>query len=134
MMLLLQMAVLFLFLELGEGFTALTGLPVPGSIVGMLMLAFALKFKVVRPEWIASVADFLCANLGFFFIPAGVGVMNCFGLIASEWVPIVMATVLSTAVIILVTGWTHSQTRRLFHNRNARRNSLPGKGMKGGAV
>lgn len=115
MMILLQLAVLFLFLELGEGFVAITHLPIPGSIAGMLMLAFSLKFKLVKQEWIANVADFLCANLGFFFIPAGVGVMKCFGIIKAEWVPIVMATVLSTAVIILVTGWTHSLTRKLYH-------------------
>lgn len=114
MMILLQLAVLFLFLELGEGLVAITGLPVPGCIAGMIMLAFSLKFKIVKIEWIATVADFLCANLGFFFIPAGVGVMKCFGIIQTEWIPIVMATVLSTAVIILTTGWTHSLTRKLY--------------------
>lgn len=115
MMILLQLAVLFLFLELGEGFVTLTHLPVPGCIAGMLMLAFSLKFKIVKLEWIANVSDFLCANLGFFFIPAGVGVMKCFGIIRSEWVPIVIATVLSTAIIILVTGWTHSLIRSGYH-------------------
>ncbi len=114
-MILLQLAVLFFFLELGEGLVMITGLPVPGCIAGMILLAFALKTKLVKPEWIAAVSDFLCANLGFFFIPAGVGVMKCFGIIKSEWIPIVMATILSTAVIILVTGWTHSLSRRMYH-------------------
>lgn len=117
MMILLQLAVLFLFLELGEGLVTLTGLPVPGCIAGMVMLAFSLKFKIVKIEWIATVADFLCDNLGFFFIPAGVGVMKCFGLIRAEWLPIVMATVLSTAVIILTTGWTHSLVRKAYRKR-----------------
>lgn len=117
MMILLQLAVLFLFLEIGEGLVALTGVPVPGCIAGMIILAFSLKFKIVNLEWIATVADFLCDNLGFFFIPAGVGVMKCFGLIQAEWIPIVMATVLSTAVIILTTGWTHSLTRKLYRGK-----------------
>ncbi len=115
MMILLQFAVLFLFLELGEGFVMLTGVPVPGCIVGMLLLAFALKFKVIKQEWISDIADFLCANLGFFFIPAGVGVMKCFGIIKAEWLPIVAATVFSTAIIIIVTGWSHRFTRNLYH-------------------
>lgn len=124
MMILLQLAVLFLFLELGEGFVMITKLPVPGCIAGMVLLAFSLKFKLVKPEWIAEVSDFLCANLGFFFIPAGVGVMKCFGIIKAEWIPIVMATVLSTAVIILVTGWTHSLTRRLYHRHSTKKHSI----------
>lgn len=119
-MILLQFAVLFLFLELGEGFVLLTGLPVPGCIVGMLMLAFSLQFKLIKMEWIADIADFLCANLGFFFIPAGVGVMQCFGIIKAEWMPIVVATVISTAIIIFVSGWTHSLTRKLYHNHYAK--------------
>lgn len=121
MMILIQAAVLFLFLEIGEAISGFTHLPVPGSIIGMVLLAFSLKFKIVKLEWISGVADFLCANLGFFFIPAGVGVMKCFGIIAAEWVPIVLSTVLSTAVIILVTGWTHSLTRRAFHSHNGQR-------------
>ncbi len=71
-------------------------------------------------EWIADIADFLCANLGFFFIPAGVGVMQCFGIIKAEWMPIVVATVISTAIIIFVSGWTHSLTRKLYHNHYAK--------------
>ena len=114
MMILLQLAFLFLFLVIGEGVVALTGIPMPGCIAGMILLAFSLKFKLVKLNWIATVADFLCDNLGFFFIPAGVGVMKCFGLIQAEWIPIVMATILSTAVIILTTGWTHNLTHKLY--------------------
>ncbi len=120
-MILLQLAVLFLFLELAEGFVSLTGMPVPGCIVGMIMLAFSLKFKLIKLEWIVNIADFLCANLGFFFIPAGVGVMKCFGIIRAEWVPIVLATLLSTAIIIFVTSWTHSLTRSYYHRHSMKK-------------
>lgn len=121
MKLFIQMAVLFAFLEIGEGIVMLAHLPIPGSIVGMVLLAFSLKFKIVRPQWIVDVADFLCANLGFFFIPAGVGVMNCMGIIKEQWMPIALATVLSTAVIILVTGQTHSLLRRSMHRRSVKK-------------
>lgn len=115
MMILIQIAVLFLFLEAGEALTAILHLPVPGSIIGMVLLAFSLKFKLLKLEWVADAADFLCANLGFFFIPAGVGVMQCFGLIEAEWWPITAATVLSTVLIIFTTGWAHKLTRNYFH-------------------
>ena len=108
----LQCAVLFAFLALGELTVWLTGVPVPSSIIGMLFLAASLKAGWVRLESVDKVADFLVRNLGFFFVPAGVGVMRCFGIIRDQWIPIVGATIISTLIIIAVTGWIHQFIRR----------------------
>ncbi|MDE7142313.1 MAG: CidA/LrgA family protein, partial [Muribaculaceae bacterium] len=85
----LQCAVIFAFLALGELVVWLTGVPVPSSIIGMVALAAALKLRLVRLMWVDKVADFLVRNLGFFFVPAGVGVMRCFDIISKEWGAIV---------------------------------------------
>ena len=108
----LQCAVLFAFLALGELTVWLTGVTVPSSIIGMLFLAASLKAGWVRLESVDKVADFLVRNLGFFFVPAGVGVMRCFGIIRDQWIPIVGATIISTFIIIAVTGWIHQFIRR----------------------
>lgn len=108
----LQCAVLFAFLALGELTVWLTGVPVPSSIIGMLFLAASLKAGWVRLESVDKVADFLVRNLGFFFVPAGVGVMRCLGIIRDQWIPIVGATIISTFIIIAVTGWIHQFIRR----------------------
>lgn len=109
-----QCAVLFAFLAVGELIVWATGVPVPSSIIGMLLLAAALRLKVVKLRHVEGVADFLVRNLGFFFVPAGVGVMRCMGIIRDQWLPIVGATVVSTFVIIAVTGWVHQLVRRYF--------------------
>lgn len=119
----LQCAVLFAFLALGELIVWLTGVPVPSSIIGMVSLAIALKLRWIRLMWVDKAADFLVRNLGFFFVPAGVGVMRCFGIISSEWVPIVVATVVSTFIIIAVTGQTHQACRRYFSQRQHRKSN-----------
>lgn len=108
----LQFGILFIFLALGELTVRITGIPVPSSIIGMLLLTLALKLRLVRLAWVDKVAGFLVHNLGFFFVPAGVGLMNCLGLIADQWVPIVAASVGSTVVIIAVTGQVHQFVRR----------------------
>ena len=108
----LQCAVLFAFLALGELTVWLTGVPVPSSIIGMLFLAASLKAGWVRLESVDKVADFFVRNLGLFFVPAGVGVMRCFGIIRDQWIPIVGATIISTFIIIAVTGWIHQFIRR----------------------
>lgn len=78
----------------------------------MLLLAAALKMRIIRLMWVDKVADFLVKNLGFFFVPAGVGVMRCLGLLRDQWMPIVAATIVSTFIIIAVTGWIHQMVRR----------------------
>lgn len=103
---------LFAFLAMGELVVYLTGIPVPSSIIGMLLLTAALKFRFVRLMWVDKVSDFLVRNLGFFFVPAGVGLMRCLGLISEQWLPIVGASVISTFLIIAVTGWVHQLVRR----------------------
>ena len=108
----LQLGLIFAFLAIGEVIVALTGVPVPSSIIGMLLLAAALKMRIIRLMWVDKVADFLVKNLGFFFVPAGVGVMRCLGLLRDQWMPIVAATIVSTFIIIAVTGWIHQMVRR----------------------
>ena len=74
----LQCAVLFAFLAIGEFIVWFTGIPIPSSIIGMLLLTAALRARVVRLIWVDKVADFLVKNLGFFFVPAAVGIIRHF--------------------------------------------------------
>lgn len=111
----LQCGVLLTFLSLGELAVWLTDVPVPSSIIGMLLLAAALQLRVVRLRHVEQTANFLVRNLGFFFVPAGVGLMSCLDLLAAELLPIVGTMVVSTAVILVVTGHTHQLVRRHMH-------------------
>lgn len=108
----LQCAILFAFLAMGEFIVYCTGIPVPSSIIGMLLLTAALKLRIIRLLWVDKVSDFLVKNLGFFFVPAGVGLMRCLDLISEQWLPIVAASVISTFLIIATTGWVHQMVRR----------------------
>lgn len=113
-MIFLQLLIIFLFLSLGELVVWLTGVPVPSSIIGLLLLTAALQLKIVKLRQVEGVADFLVKNLGFFFVPAGIGVMVHLDLIAQQWMPIVVASVVSIVVVLVVTGWVHQICRRYF--------------------
>lgn len=102
-----QCFILFGCMALGELIIMVTGLKLPSSIIGMLLLTLLLKLKVIKVEWVRGLTDFLIANLGFFFVPPGVALMLHFNLIKAEIVPIIGATVVSTALVLLVTGHTH---------------------------
>lgn len=113
-MILFQLLIIFAFLAIGELVVWLTDVPIPSSIIGMLLLTVALQLRLVKLRQVEGVADFLVKNLGFFFVPAGIGVMVHFDLIAKQWMPIVVASVVSIVVVLGVTGWVHQICRRYF--------------------
>ncbi len=109
-----QCAILFGCLALGEAIVYFTGVKLPSSIIGMLILTTCLHFKVIKLEWVKPLANFLIANMAFFFVPPGVALMCYFDIIAAQFWPIVVATVLSTILVFATTGWTHRLAARLM--------------------
>ncbi len=112
-----QCAILFGCLALGELVVYLTHISLPSSIVGMLILALLLKLKWVKLEWVKGLADFLVANIGLFFVPPGVALMLYFNLIKQELFPILGATVLSTLIVLIATGWVHQFANRKINKK-----------------
>ena len=108
-----QCAILFGCLALGELVVWLTGVKLPSSIIGMLLLTLFLKLGWIKLHWVQGMSDFLVANLGFFFVPPGVALMLYFDIIRAEFWPIVTAPVISTLLVLVVTGWVHQLARKL---------------------
>ena len=73
---------------------------IPGSVIGMVLLFLALAFKAVKPNKVKRLSTLLTENMGLFFLPAGVGLMNSLGIISKYWVVIVTASVVSTILVI----------------------------------
>lgn len=111
-MVIIQLAVIFMFLAIGEFVVWFTGVPVPSSIIGMLMLTAALRLGVVRLRHVEGVAGVLVKNLGFFFIPAGVAMIDFFPVLRSQWLPIVASSAISTVIVLCVTGHFHQVSRK----------------------
>lgn len=108
-----QCAILFACLALGELIVWATGIKLPSSIIGMLLLALLLKLRVIKLRWVEGIANFLVKNLGFFFVPPGVAIMLYLDIIRAEFIPILAASVISTIIVIVTTGWIHQLIRKL---------------------
>ena len=65
-----------------------------------LLLFLALAFKKVKPEKVKRLSTVLTQNMGLFFVPAGVGLMNSFGIISEYWAVLLIASVVSTILVI----------------------------------
>ncbi len=104
--LLKQFSIILSIYFLGELLQKAFGLPVPGNVIGMLLLFFGLSAGVIKLEMIDKISGFLLDNLAFFFLPAGVSLITCFTLLEGKWTAILEISILSTVVILAVTGLT----------------------------
>jgi len=114
---LLQIAILALFWLAGEAVVRLTGLTVPGGVVG-LALAFALlAFGMIRLSSLQRGANWLLAQMLLFFVPAVPAVMDhreLFGVTGAKVLIVILA---GTAAVMASTALTVE----LFHRLASRR-------------
>lgn len=102
------MAILLLLQFVGEVISRGLAVPIPGNVIGMGLLLGGLGFGWVKLAWVQEAAELLLAHFALFFVPAGVGVMVYFDLIAQEWLAISVAMVVSTFAVMAATGWTEA--------------------------
>jgi holin-like protein len=95
---------LLLFQTIGEGIAFALSLPVPGPVIGMVLLFIYLLAAKGAVDKLAPVSLELLKHLSLLFIPAGVGIMVHAQRVAAEWLPIALALVASTVVSIAVTA------------------------------
>ena len=110
---LLGFALIVLMFLIAEAAVKFTGIKFPSTLLGMLLLTLSLRIGIIKLNWVKDAADFLLKYVVLFFVPPGVAIMLYFDLIAKEWLPITVATVVSTIAVFVATGWTHQILRRM---------------------
>lgn len=95
---------LLVFQFAGEVCRSLTHVPLPGPVLGMILLAAWLLWSKRTPEALPGTADRLLGVLGLLFIPAGVGVVSQLTLLRASWLPLTLGLIISTLLSLLVTA------------------------------
>lgn len=90
----------------GEVIARLAGLPVPGPVVGLVLLFLGLTLHGQPAPVVEENADRLLQHLSLLFVPAGVGVVQYLSLLAEEWLPIAASIVGSAIAAMVATGLT----------------------------
>jgi holin-like protein len=109
---LIGLGLLLGFLALGNLLASAARIPLPGSVLGMVLLTGALHLGLLRSHWIAPVANLLIRNMGFLFVPPGVGLMVHFGLVRREWLPIGAGALASLLAVLVVVGLLQQRLER----------------------
>ena len=101
-----ELSLLLLYSVIGEGVRMFFHLPVPGSIIGILLLFLSFQTKLLKPTAIEDTANFLLNHLTILFVPAGVGLMQYYGAIKYTWPSLLGAVVVCSLVSLVAVGKT----------------------------
>lgn len=104
MKILRQFSIILLVSLTGEALSALLPLPVPASIYGIALMFALLCTGVLRVEQIRQASAFLIEIMPVLFIPAGVGLMQSFGLLLPALPAYAVITAVSTVAVMAVSG------------------------------
>ena len=88
---------------LGEWVVLATSIPVPGPVVGMVVLLVRLIFKKRMPDSVRGVSEGLLRYLALLYVPAGVGLMLHLHTISLYWLPILISLFVSPFITMVVT-------------------------------
>ncbi len=117
------MAWLLVFQSIGELLARGLALPLPGPVIGMILLLAALRLPGVR-EPVSACSDFLLSHLSLLFVPVGVGVMTHISLLGQYGLRMLVVVALSTLAGLGVTALS----LHLLRDRGSADSAPPKKG------
>lgn len=100
-----QFLLILIFSFLGELLRFLIPLSIPGSIYGLVLLFIALMTGIVKIPQVKEASKFLIEIMPLVFIPAGVGLLTSWDVLQPILLPVAVITVVSTIVVMVVSGW-----------------------------
>jgi holin-like protein len=102
------MIIQFLFIfgitYLGEIISKSFGLPIPGTVLGMLLMFFLLSLGILKLSQIEKAANILLINMAIFFLPPGIKLINSLEVLKGNWIKLIFIAVITTLLTMVVTG------------------------------
>lgn len=93
----------------GEALQRIIPLPIPASVYGLALLFTALCLKIVKVEQVKETGTFLTSILSILFVSPAVGIVDDWGLIQNDLLPILLllsgSTILTFGVSGRLTQW-----------------------------
>lgn len=80
------------------------GLPIPASIIGMLLLVALLLTKIVKLKDIEKVSDLLQKEISLFLIPLSIGIIESIDLFQGKFILTILIVAISTSISIFTTA------------------------------
>lgn len=105
---------LLLFTVIGNVLSDGLRLPVPGAVVGLILLVAYIQLKGEIGESLDNVSQFCIRYLAALFLPGLVGVFFMGDLLARQWLPIALVVVVATPVSLVLTALFMQRLMKMF--------------------
>lgn len=112
-----QFGIIFTICWLGTVVEHLLPFAFPASVIAMLLLLVCLLTGILKVEHIKEKSDFLLANMAFFFIPAGVNVINYLDILKTSWLPLLVICLVTTVITFAAAAYSIRLTMRLLQRK-----------------
>ncbi|MEF9915844.1 MAG: CidA/LrgA family protein [Lachnospiraceae bacterium] len=120
MKLIKQMAIIFGICFVGQLLSSVLPFAFPGSVIGLILIAFLLMTNMIKEEQIKEVSDFFLGSMALFFVPAGIGIFEELGSLKGQLFLILGIVILSLIITFVGTCFTvlfvTKLLRRLKHH------------------
>ena len=114
-----QISIIFGITMLGELLKQILPFPVPSGVYGLFLLLFGLCSGIIKLEHVEQTGNLLLDLMPLMFVPVSVGLLNSFEELKAVMVPLIVISVVSTIVVMTVTG----KMAEWIIRRNERRKS-----------
>lgn len=106
MKIIMQLFWIILFSLLGEivSVALISFVAIPGSVIGMILLFLALHYNLLKLSQVDEVGSWLTDNMAILFVPAGVGLMTNFDVLAESWLQLIVIMFVTTIVMMIFVG------------------------------
>jgi holin-like protein len=101
----------------GEVIRQISGIPLSGPIIGMILLLAALMMRGGASDEFCRSGQATLGYLSLFFVPPGVGVMQHLPLLRAHWLPVLLALIVSTALAMASGALAMQSVERLRQRR-----------------
>lgn len=103
----LQQAFIFaLIMLLANGLALIMPIPVPASVIGMVLLFVGLCTKIIKLEQVEELSNSLSRVITFLFVPSGISLINSLDIMQQYGLQILFVILVATLALLASTGWT----------------------------
>lgn len=104
------LSIIFASLIVSEIVKSIFNLPIPETVLSMIIVFVLLQVKIIKIEDIEKVARTLLLFMPMFFLPSAVGLIESFSLVSSKIMRILLIVLVSTFLTIVVSGLVAQKT------------------------
>lgn len=103
-----QAFIFSLILLISHGISTILPIPMPPSVIDLILLFIALCTKIIKLEQVEGISNHLSTIITFLFVPSGISLINSLDLMKKSGLQIFLIIFVATFVIMALIGWSAS--------------------------